>query len=119
MRKKALFIVAVIGVSAYNIFTLFDYMPANFSHLALGNLVALAEDETSGGSSSGECSQRGGGELPNKVLLLTSCTKEVAIKVGTSIEYKKVSGSQCKCCKKPSGYQGILGCNLSWETSCK
>ena len=59
-----------------------------------------------------ECVRREG-EMKNP------CTKEIQIKVGTSIEWKQVKGNECKCEKPDRSYQGTKGCNLSWETACK
>lgn len=87
--------------------------------LGLFNITAFADNERGGSSGSGMCTERGGSEEPKKVLQRSPCTKEIQIKVGTSIEWKQVKGNECKCEKPDRSYQGAKGCNLSWETACK
>ncbi len=119
MKRKILILTAIIGFGIFNSITLFNNLPNDFSRLSLQQITAFASGEGSSGDSGGACPQRGGSELPSKVLRNTDCTKTIKVQVRTSVTYEKVQGSQCKCKSKPSGYQGIMGCNLTWETACK
>ena len=75
---------------------------------------------TTSSSTSSQCTERGGEELPKKVLQLVKYNKEVQVNGsasasggGAGIVIKK--GHKCECKNPPSGYTGVLGCNLSWE----
>ncbi|UYQ95265.1 hypothetical protein MKQ68_09165 [Chitinophaga horti] len=61
------------------------------------------------------CPGRGGTEMPGKILLMKNCWKEVS----AGIEgIKVVRGKRCVCGSAPTGYQGVVGCDLTWQTSC-
>lgn len=118
MKTKLLFGMVILAFCVCNTLVLFNTVPGKMANLNLSQLIALAWDEGSeggGGGGGGTCTGRGGSEMPKQVLQLVSCRKKVQI--GTTITWE--NGNKCSCENPPRGYQGILGCNLSWETDCK
>ena len=84
-----------------------------------------------------QCTERGGTELPDKVLQLEKYIKEIqgnglintalsflsggslaGISSGFGLGGNIIYGYRCTCLDAPTGYTGDLGCNLSWEKIC-
>lgn len=119
MKCKILIMCVLMAMVAVNVIYVNEKLP-DAKSLGLFHVTAFADNEQGGSSGgSGMCTERGGNEEPKKVLQRNPCTKEIQIKVGTSIEWKQVKGNECKCEKPDRSYQGTKGCNLSWETACK
>ncbi|MBQ7823694.1 MAG: hypothetical protein IJ338_05930 [Bacteroidaceae bacterium] len=89
---------------------------------------------TTSSSTSSQCTERGGKELPQKVLQLERYIKEIhgdismsaalsllsggtigGISSGHKLEGDIVFGHQCTCKTPPTDYNGKLGCDLTWE----
>lgn len=116
---EILIVCVLMAIVSINFMYVDEKLPA-MKLLGLFHVTVFADNEQGGSSEgNGMCTERGGSEEPQKVLLKNTCTKEVQVKVGTSWEWKKVNGNECKCKKPDRSYQGSKGCNLSWETACK
>lgn len=77
-------------------------------------------DTGGSGGGSGQCTERGGTEYPNKILVLEDCTKKISIGGGwDGVRYEYVTGYRCRCDYADFGYCGVRGCNATWETACK
>lgn len=122
MKYRVLIVCFLFAMILINLVYVKEQLP-KVSSLGLFNMIALASGDEpgtgSGSSGSGMCTERGGSEEPTKILQKNTCTKEIQVKVGTSFEWKRVNGNECKCQKPDRSYQGSKGCNLSWETACK
>lgn len=121
MKSKIFAVCTLLTIVVVSMMYVEKQLP-EVNSLRLFNTVALAGDEIgsgSGSSGSGMCTDRGGNEESQKILKKNVCRKEIQIKVGSSFEWKTVNGNECNCEKPDRSYQGVKGCNLSWETACK
>ena len=118
MKCKILIMCVLMAMVAVNVMYVNEKLPAVKS-LGLFHVTAFADNEQGTSGDGGMCTKRGGTEEPQKVLLKDACTKSIKVQVGSSFVWEKVKGNQCKCKKPDHSYQGVKGCNLSWETACK
>ena len=103
-------------------------------------LSQFVEGQSDPGSPTLRCTERGGTEKRELVLMREICLKEVEnipmsvaesflnlIKSGNSTTVSSISGNldgrivfgnQCSCLDPGADYEGVRGCNLFWETNC-
>lgn len=125
MKKKILLSVAIVAFCAYNVVVLHNAFALDMVGLSSPSALAVATPDTilpppgpPDGGGGFSCTKRGGTEMPKKILRLDRCFIKFGGSLGRAVELEGVWGSRCQCENKPSGYEGVLGCDLTWETSC-
>lgn len=99
-------------------------------------LSQFVEGQSDPGSPTLRCTERGGKEARELVLMREVCIKELSGNISISIALSLVQilnsggsisaevggnivlGNRCSCLAPPKGYSGVRGCNYSWETNC-